>query len=199
MDGTSDFVKRTDDFVVMIGLAIAGWPVLGAVYHPPTGTLYRGGHGIVAEKDWEGCNGLELTDEIRVTIAAQASLLLLNELGFLEADDPRFAGTVQAIETNLKQGDFLFRYTQRDDFGVPETAFTICTFWYVDALAALGRVDEARSLFEKLLACRNGLGLLSEDLKPDTLELWGNFPQTYSMVGLINSAMRLSKHWEDVF
>jgi GH15 family glucan-1,4-alpha-glucosidase len=128
-----------------------------------------------------------------------ASLLLLHDLGFLTADDQRFAGTVAAVERHLKRGDFVFRYVRRDDFGHAETAFTICTFWYVDALAALGRRDEARALFERLLAARNSHGLLSEDIDPDTGELWGNLPQTYSMVGLINSAMRLSKSWEEAF
>lgn len=128
-----------------------------------------------------------------------ASLLLLHELGFLAADDPRFAGTVAAVERHLKRGDFVFRYTQRDDFGEPQTAFVVCTFWYIDALAALGRREEARALFDTLLICRNSLGLLSEDIDPASRRLWGNFPQTYSMVGLINSAMRLSKSWEEVF
>ena len=128
-----------------------------------------------------------------------ASLLLLNEIGFLAADDPRFAGTVAAVEKTLRHGDHIFRYATADDFGVPQTSFNICTFWYIDALAALGRAEEARTLFEKMLACRNHLGLLSEDLDPDTGELWGNFPQTYSMVGLVNAAMRLSKTWEDAF
>lgn len=128
-----------------------------------------------------------------------ASLLLLHELGFVEATDPRFAATVTAVENELRRGPFLFRYAGPDDFGRPETAFNICTFWYIDALAALGRTEEARELFENMLACRNHVGLLSEDLDPATRDLWGNFPQTYSMVGLITSAMRLSKTWEDAF
>lgn len=128
-----------------------------------------------------------------------ASLLLLHELGFVRPDDPRFIATVEAIERHLRVGDFVFRYTKEDDFGRPATAFISCTFWYVDALAAIGRKDAARRLFEHLLACRNRHGLLSEDLDPATRELWGNFPQTYSMVGLINSAMRLSKPWEEIF
>ena len=82
---------------------------------------------------------------------------------------------------------------------MPETAFTICTFWYIEALAAAGRRDEARDLFEKILACRNHVGLLSEDIDPKTGELWGNFPQTYSLVGIIVAAMRLSKSWEEGF
>ncbi|MCB2101276.1 MAG: glycoside hydrolase family 15 protein [Rhodobacterales bacterium] len=128
-----------------------------------------------------------------------ASLLLLFELGFIEATDKRFVGTVAAIEEKLRRGKHLFRYAIEDDFGTPENAFTICTFWYIDALSAIGRTDEARDLFENLLASRNHLGLLSEDIDPQTGELWGNFPQTYSMVGLINSAMRLSKKWRDAF
>jgi GH15 family glucan-1,4-alpha-glucosidase len=126
-----------------------------------------------------------------------ATLLLLHELDFLSADDPRFAGTVDAIGHSLKRGDLLLRYGVEDDFGRPETAFTICTFWYIDALAALGRRGEARALFESVLKRRNGLGLLSEDIHPETGELWGNYPQTYSMVGLIHCAARLSRSWED--
>ncbi|MBY5268782.1 glycoside hydrolase family 15 protein [Spiribacter salinus] len=126
-----------------------------------------------------------------------ASLLLMNELGFLRADDPRFVGTVNAIERDLRRGDHLFRYSAEDDFGLPENAFNICTFWFIDALQAIGRGDEARALFENMLSQRTKLGLLSEDLKPEDGELWGNFPQTYSMVGLINAAMHLSRSWEE--
>ena len=128
-----------------------------------------------------------------------AALLLMHELGFIAADDPKFHGTVAAAEKWLRREDLLFRYHAADDFGEPETAFTVCTFWYVDALAAIGRRDEARELFEQLLRHRNHLGLLSEDIDRQTGELWGNFPQTYSMVGLINSAMKLSKTWEEAF
>jgi GH15 family glucan-1,4-alpha-glucosidase len=128
-----------------------------------------------------------------------ASLLLMFELGFLPPEDPRFVATVVAVEKALRRGDHMFRYAQQDDFGFPETAFNICTFWLIDALAAIGRCDEARGLFEKMLDSRNHLGLLSEDIDPATGELWGNFPQTYSMVGLINSALRLSKKWSEAF
>jgi GH15 family glucan-1,4-alpha-glucosidase len=128
-----------------------------------------------------------------------ASLLLLNDLGFVAADDPRFAGTVRAVEGELKRGDFIFRYVEQDDFGTPENAFVVCSFWYANALAAQGRRDEARALFERLLGCRNRHGLLSEHLDPATGELWGNFVQTYSMVGLITSAIRLSVPWDRAF
>jgi GH15 family glucan-1,4-alpha-glucosidase len=124
-----------------------------------------------------------------------ASLLLMPRLGFLEANDPRFAGTVAAIERQLKHGDFVYRYVERDDFGFPENAFLVCTFWYIEALAAMGgeRREEARALFERVLAARNRHGLLAEDLDPRTFEQWGNFPQTYCMAGIIDCAIALGK------
>ena len=128
-----------------------------------------------------------------------ASLLLLHDLGFLAADDPRFAATVAAVEADLKQGHYIFRYRAADDFGVPENAFVVCTFWYIYALAALGRMDEARALFEHMLTCRSRHGLLAEHIDPSSGEQWGNFPQTYSMVGLINAAIRLSVRWDQAF
>jgi GH15 family glucan-1,4-alpha-glucosidase len=126
-----------------------------------------------------------------------ASLLILPDVGFIAADDPRFASTLAAIESELKRGPYLFRYANPDDFGVPETAFNICTFWYINALAAAGRRDEARELYANMLDRRTRLGLLSEDLDVASGELWGNFPQTYSMVGVILGAMRLSRSWEE--
>ncbi|HEX5692912.1 MAG TPA: glycoside hydrolase family 15 protein, partial [Roseiflexaceae bacterium] len=128
-----------------------------------------------------------------------ASLLLMRELGFVAADDPRYLGTLAAVESRLRRGRHLLRYDSADDFGEPATAFNVCTFWYIQALAAVGRRDEARELFCDVLACRNRLGLLSEDLDPATGELWGNFPQTYSMVGIVLCAMQLSKSWEEGF
>jgi GH15 family glucan-1,4-alpha-glucosidase len=126
-----------------------------------------------------------------------ASLLLLADIGFVEAKDPRYVATVEAIGRQLGRGNYLFRYIAPDDFGAPETSFNICTFWYIEALAAIGRRDEARAMFEHMLAQRNALGLLSEDLAPASGEHWGNFPQTYSLVGLVQAAMRLSRRWED--
>lgn len=128
-----------------------------------------------------------------------SSLLLMHVLDFLPATDPRFVMTVEAIGRSLKKGDLLLRYAAEDDFGMPSTAFVICTFWYIDALHAMGRAEEARAMFDNALALRNQFGLFSEDVDFNTGELWGNFPQTYSMVGLINTAMRLSKSWEDAF
>jgi len=126
-----------------------------------------------------------------------ASLLILPELGFIAPDDPRFTATLAAIEGELKQGPYMYRYANPDDFGAPETAFNICTFWYINALAAVGRRDEARELYCNMLEHRTALGLLSEDLDVASGELWGNFPQTYSMVGIVTAAMRLSRSWEE--
>ena len=123
---------------------------------------------------------------------------VLPELGIVTGHDPRFLQTLDAVTNDLKRGDWLFRYRHRDDFGTPATAFTICAFWYVNALAAAGQRDEARELFQRLLERRTSLGLLAEDIDPASGELWGNFPQTYSMVGIINCAVRLSRPWEDV-
>lgn len=127
-----------------------------------------------------------------------ASVLLMAEVNFIDPKDPRFIKTVEALEKSLCDGPYMRRYEAPDDFGKPETAFNICTFWRIDALARIGRKDEAREIFETMLKARNHLGLLSEDTHPVTGEMWGNFPQTYSMVGLINCAMRLSAPWDSV-
>lgn len=127
-----------------------------------------------------------------------ASLLQMVELRFLRPDDPRFKTTFAAIEKALRRGEHMLRYASEDDFGLPETAFNVCTFWLIEALHMAGRDDEARGLFETMLSHRTASGMLSEDLDFDTGELWGNFPQTYSLVGIINCAGLLSKPWSEV-
>ncbi|MDA1184143.1 MAG: glycoside hydrolase family 15 protein [Acidobacteria bacterium] len=127
-----------------------------------------------------------------------ASVLLMAEVGFIDPMDPRFVSTVDALEAALCDGPYMRRYEYPDDLGVPETAFNICSFWRLDVLARIGRRDQALAIFEAMLAARNHVGLLSEDTHPVTGEMWGNFPQTYSMVGLINGAVRLSRPWESV-
>jgi len=154
-------------------------------------------HAVICERAWNP--GLQAFVSTFGGDRLDASMLLLAELQFIPATDPRFASTVRAIENRLKRGDFLLRYDEQDDFGYPETAFLVCTQWWVLALAALGETERARAIFERLLAIRNPLGLLSEDVDPATGELWGNFPQTYTMVGLIQCAMRLSRPWEDAY
>jgi len=154
-------------------------------------------HSGVCERAWSAGRG-----SFTATLGGDsldASLLRLNELGFLPDDDPRIAGTVRAIGQELRRGDFIFRYVEPDDFGPPANAFLVCTFWYINALCALGRRDEARALFENVLACRNRHGLLAEHIDPKTREQWGNFVQTYSMVGLIGAAIRLSVRWDQAF
>lgn len=126
-----------------------------------------------------------------------ASLLLLHEFDFIAPNDPRYVKTVETIGAQLKKGDFLFRYIEKDDFGLPESFFTICTFWYVSALEAIGKRKEATELFDSLLSKSNHVGLFSEDIDPKTGALWGNFPQTYSMVGIIKCAHLLSEKWSD--
>jgi GH15 family glucan-1,4-alpha-glucosidase len=124
-----------------------------------------------------------------------ASLLQLLDLRFLAPSDPRFQGTLAAVEGTLRRGSHMLRYAHEDDFGLPATAFNVCTFWLIEALYLTGRTQEARALFEEMLSRRTSAGLLSEDIDPANGELWGNYPQTYSLVGLINCAVLLSKPW----
>ena len=130
--------------------------------------------------------------------ALDASVLLMAEIGFIDPMDERYIKTVERVDEELRDGYHVFRYKAADDFGKPKTAFTACTFWHIDALARIGRQDEARAMFEDVLAHRTKLGLLSEDIDTTNGELWGNYPQTYSMVGIINAANRLSRPWEEV-
>ena len=111
--------------------------------------------------------------------ALDSSVLLMAEIGFIDPMDPRFVATVELIDKELREGYHVYRYRVADDFGTPKTAFTACTFWHIDALARIGRVDDARAMFEDVLSHRTRLGLLSEDIDTKTGELWGNFPQTY--------------------
>ena len=127
-----------------------------------------------------------------------ASLLQLVDMRFLRADDPRFAKTFEAVERELRRGEHMLRYAAEDDFGLPETAFNFCTFWLIEALFLAGRHDEARALYEQTLERLTPAGLLSEDTDFETGELWGNYPQTYSLVGLINCAGLLSKPWSSI-
>ena len=127
-----------------------------------------------------------------------ASLLQLIDMRFLDAADPRFLNTFNAVERGLRRGEHMLRYAAEDDFGLPETAFNFCTFWLIEALHLVGRAEEARELYEKMLERLTPAGLLSEDTDFETGELWGNYPQTYSLVGLINCAGLLSRPWTSV-
>ncbi len=123
--------------------------------------------------------------------ASNLQLILMN---YLDPASEVSKKHLKAMEKELKSKEGLFyRYKHKDDFGAPETTFLICAFWYVEALACVGRVDEAIESFENLLQYGNHLGLLSEDVDAATGSMWGNFPQAYSHVGLVNAAYRISK------
>ncbi|HYF28199.1 MAG TPA: glycoside hydrolase family 15 protein [Baekduia sp.] len=125
-----------------------------------------------------------------------AALLMLPLVGFLEPDDPRIRGTVEAVERELTRDGFVLRYrTDRADDGLPpgEGAFLPCTFWLVDCLALIGRQADATALFERLLGLCNDVGLISEEYDPDARRLVGNFPQAFTHIALVDSALNLGR------
>jgi GH15 family glucan-1,4-alpha-glucosidase len=127
-----------------------------------------------------------------------ASLLQMAHLRFLPCDDPRLRSTVAAIQKDLDRNGWLQRYAFNDGFGQPTVAFVICTFWLIEALAVTCKREEARAVFDRIRSVLSPLGLLSEDYDAGTSRMWGNFPQTYSHVGLIHAAFAASPRWEDI-
>jgi GH15 family glucan-1,4-alpha-glucosidase len=127
-----------------------------------------------------------------------ASLLQMARLRFLPVADLRLSSTIDAIHKDLARAGWLDRYSLNDGFGRPAVAFVICTFWLIEALAAAGRREEARAIFDRVRVTLSPLGLLSEDYDPAAQRMWGNFPQTYSHVGLINAAFAASPQWTEV-
>jgi GH15 family glucan-1,4-alpha-glucosidase len=126
-----------------------------------------------------------------------ASLLMIPQVGFLPAEDPRVRATVEAVQRHLSHDGFVYRYQTREQVdALPphEATFLLCSFWLVDNLALLGRREEAAEMFERLLAVRNDLGLLAEEYDPSSKRLLGNYPQAFSHVGLVNSARNLAAH-----
>ncbi len=126
-----------------------------------------------------------------------ASVLQMAHLRFLPLDDPRLRSTIEAIRSTLSHDGWLFRYKLDDGFGSPVVAFTICTFWLVEALAESGRKAEAKLALDRLLSTASPLGLISEDFQTHNLKMSGNFPQAYSHVGLIHAAFATSPTWAD--
>jgi len=122
-----------------------------------------------------------------------ASNLLLATLGIVEPNDPRFVSTVRQYEQVLTHGGLMQRYRHDDDFGATTSAFTICSFWWAEALAMVGRLDDAVALFDRLVTHANALGLFAEDIEPETGRQLGNFPQAYTHVGLIHAAITIGE------
>ncbi len=120
-----------------------------------------------------------------------AANLLLPTIGLLDARDPRFLSTLDAYERLLTRDGLMLRYANDDDFGATTSAFTICSFWWAEALALAGRLDEAVAVFQRVSRFANPLGLFSEDIEPATGQLLGNFPQAYTHVGLIHAALTI--------
>lgn len=125
-----------------------------------------------------------------------SSLLLMEEYGFIDAEDPRYIKTVDRVYGELYHQGLMYRYNSVDDFGKPTSAFTICTFWMIRGLYVVGRKEEAQRMFDSLLDFSNHLGLFSEDLDFDTKRQLGNFPQAYSHLALINTALLFSDRIE---
>ena len=121
-----------------------------------------------------------------------ASVLLMESYGFIDGKDPKYVATVNAIGRELNNDGLLYRYKNKDDFGLPSSSFTICTFWYINALYKIGEKKESQRLFDQLLSYSNHLGLFSEDIDFKSKRLLGNFPQAYSHLALIETAMNYS-------
>ncbi|MBX7185503.1 MAG: glycoside hydrolase family 15 protein [Vicinamibacteria bacterium] len=127
-----------------------------------------------------------------------ASLLQMATLRLLPPDSPRIHRTIDAIQDGLSRDGWLYRYRADDGFGSPQVAFVICSFWLVEALARVGRLDEARRHMDRITGALSPLGLLAEDYDTGAKRMWGNFPQAYSHVGLIHAAFAASPPWSEV-
>lgn len=145
----------------------------------------------ILEKAWNP--SVEAYTQFYGSDALDASVLLMEQYGFIDALDERYIKTVKATEKELSYEGLLFRYKNEDDFGTPTSSFTVCTFWFVNSLYKIGEVDKAKAMFDQLLSYSNHLGLFSEDLDFKTKRLLGNFPQAYSHLALIDVALTFNK------
>lgn len=145
----------------------------------------------ILEKAWNPF--VEAYTQFYGSDALDASVLLMEQYGFIDALDERYIKTVKATEKELSYEGLLFRYKNEDDFGTPTSSFTVCTFWFINSLYKIGEVDKAKAMFDQLLSYSNHLGLFSEDLDFKTKRLLGNFPQAYSHLALIDVALTFNK------
>ena len=145
----------------------------------------------VLKNGWK--EGLQTFTQTYCNSELDASLLLMAEYGFIAFDDLKYQKTVMAVKNALLYNGLVYRYINHDDFGKPASSFTICTFWLIQALFRIGMKEDAKIIFENLLACGNHLGLFSEDIDFSTKRLLGNFPQAYSHLALINTAILFSE------
>ena len=129
-------------------------------------------------------------------LALDSSLLLMEPYGFIAANDPHYRKTVETVRKALFRKGLMYRYNSEDDFGVPSSAFTMCTFWLIRALFVTGQRNEAKTLFSQVLRYGNHLGLFSEHLDFDTKEQLGNFPQAYSHLAIVNTALLFAEEKE---
>jgi GH15 family glucan-1,4-alpha-glucosidase len=146
-------------------------------------------HGLLLERGYDETQGMFA--QVLDGKNADSVLLLLPTLGVIDPRDPRFRSTLEAYERLLVQNGLMLRYRSPDDLGETTSAFSICSFWWAEALALTGRIDDAVAVFERLLSHANPLELFSEDIDPHSGALLGNFPQAYTHVGLIHAAMTI--------
>lgn len=145
----------------------------------------------IFEKGWK--EEIQCFSQAYENIDYDSSLLLMHYYGFIDADDERFVKTVKSIREHLQYKGLMYRYKSADDFGHPSSSFTVCNFWMIQALYAIGEKEEARRMFDTIVTYANHVGLYSEDFDFETGRLLGNFPQAYSHLAFINAATLFSE------
>src|SRR4026208_1189756 len=168
----------------------AGWRCTGEPCWP-TGWVPGGGAELIRGRGFNRELGV-FTQQLDGKFA-DASNLLLPTLGLVAARDPRFVATVEAYERILGPHGLMRGHSNLDDFGPTTSSFSVCSFWHAEALALMGRLDDAVALFNRLLGYANPVGLFSEDIDPAPGALLGNFPQAYTHVGLVHAAMTIGE------
>jgi GH15 family glucan-1,4-alpha-glucosidase len=151
-------------------------------------------HNDIMERGWK--EGIGAFSQAYENDEYDSSVLLMEAYGFLPASHPKFIRTVDSIKENLMKDGLMYRYKDNDDFGEPESAFTISTFWLIRALYVTGREQEAKDMFDRILSYSNHLGLFSEDLDFKTKAQLGNFPQAYSHLAIINTIKLFARETE---